>query len=198
MIDREPKHAVIVVSPSGGGKTTLTQLAVDRGYRRIATRDLLMANCHSDVVANGDLAPDSLIRFLIKGAVPDEEKKVVFDGAVRTVEQAKWLFNFLDVRGYLLSVFYLQVPKQVAIDRIKLRYVFQQRPEDGDEAIISKRLALYDEHQGEIINHLRMRRGSHILHLDAERPIEVVSSRFTDLLRDMEVFLKPKTFAAYQ
>ncbi len=108
------KKILVFIGPPGSGKgTQAKKVASKYGYKHVSTGDLLRAmSNHPDLSADdrkiiddsiqrGKLAPDWFILKLIFGAVEENlsGSGIVFDGAVRTVEQAKEMQKYLKKNG---------------------------------------------------------------------------------------------------
>jgi len=71
------------------------------------------------IIQNGDLVPDNLVFNLINLSFDGGFKGIVFDGFPRTMPQAEYLVKHYN----LLKVFYLELSKLKAIERISARRV---------------------------------------------------------------------------
>ncbi len=108
------KKLLVFIGPPGSGKgTQAKKVAAKYGYRHISTGDLLRAMANrpdltgeekiiiDDSIQRGKLAPDWFILKLIFSAVEENlsGQGIVFDGAIRTVEQAEEMQKYLEKNG---------------------------------------------------------------------------------------------------
>ncbi len=168
---------VLMFGPPGAGKGTQASLLVKQ-YRltHISTGNMLRDVIESDsetgriaksFIDQGKLVPNEMIREMTEHAIEDAGyNRFILDGYPRTVEQAKWLKDFLANHNIDLSVIVsLKVPEEVIVGRLSKRRVHRitkenyhldynpppadidpdmliQRPDDRAEAI-RKRLTVY-------------------------------------------------------
>jgi adenylate kinase len=111
-----------------------------------------------DVLARGDLVPDSTVIGLIRDRLsqPDAADGFVLDGFPRTMAQSDALDEMLREIGRPLSVvFELQVPDDVARDRMLKRAREEGRSDDTRD-VIDRRIQLYHEETEPIVQHYRL------------------------------------------
>jgi adenylate kinase len=112
-----------------------------------------------DVYDRGDLVSDDLMIELIKTRLsqPDTESGFILDGFPRTTVQAEALDQILSEIGRTFTVvFALQIPDEVAFERLRRRAEIERRPDDTDEAI-RRRLDNYHRETAPLIEHYRAR-----------------------------------------
>ena len=159
---------VLLLGVQGSGKgTQAKRIASDYGLAHIATGDILRAAMAAEtplglrvkpIYDAGELVPDDLMIELIRDRLqsPDAEGGFILDGFPRTMPQADALDEMLSEIGRPLSVvFELQVPDDVAIDRLSRRAVEEGRPDDTPEAI-AKRIELYHQETEPLVAHYRL------------------------------------------
>src|SRR2546422_8807129 len=108
-----------------------------------------------DVYDRGDLVSDDLMIELIRNRLdqPDTEAGFVLDGFPRTTVQAEALDSmFADIGRNFSVAFALQIPDEVAFDRLRRR----ARADDTDEAI-QRRLDNYHRETEPLIEYYRTR-----------------------------------------
>src|SRR2546422_10744227 len=91
-----------------------------------------------DVYDRGDLVSDDLMIELIRSRLeqPDTESGFVLDGFPRTTVQAEALDSmFADIGRNFSVAFALQIPDEVAVERLRRRAEVEGRADDTDEAI---------------------------------------------------------------
>jgi adenylate kinase len=163
-----PLH-VLLLGPQGAGKgTQAKRIAAEYGIPHIATGEILRAEMNTgtelggrvkDVYDRGDLVSDDLMIELIRKRLeqPDTESGFVLDGFPRTTFQAEALDLLLAELGRGLSVvFALQVPDEVAFERLRRRAELEGRPDDTEEAI-RRRLENYHRETEPLIEYYRIR-----------------------------------------
>jgi adenylate kinase len=160
---------VLLLGPQGSGKgTQANRIAAEYGIPHVASGEILRAEMQAgtelgrrvqDVVDRGDLVSDHLIIELIKTrlAQPDTEAGFVLDGFPRTSPQAEALDEmFGDIGRALSVVFALQIPDDVAIERLLRRAEIEGRTDDTLEAI-SRRLETYHRETAPLVEYYRVR-----------------------------------------
>ena len=111
-----------------------------------------------DILARGDLVPDETVIRLIRDRLsrPDASEGFVLDGFPRTMAQSDALDEMLREIGRPLSiVFELQVPDEVARERMAKRAVNETRTDDTPQ-VIDRRIQLYHDETEPIIQHYRL------------------------------------------
>jgi adenylate kinase len=159
---------VLLLGVQGSGKgTQAKRIASDYGLAHIATGDMLRAAMEAGtplgrrvrpIYDAGELVPDDLMIDLIRERLqaPDTESGFILDGFPRTMPQADALDTMLsEIERPLSVVFELQVPEEVAIERLHKRAVDEGRPDDTPEAI-AKRIELYHQETEPLVSHYRL------------------------------------------
>jgi adenylate kinase len=160
---------VLLLGPQGAGKGTQAQrISAEYEIPHIASGEILRAEMAAgtdlghrvkDVYDRGDLVSDDLMIELIKHrlAQADTEAGFVLDGFPRTTVQAEALDSMFDEIGRNFSVvFALQIPDEVALDRLRRRAEIEGRADDTDEAI-HRRLQNYHRETAPLIEYYRTR-----------------------------------------
>jgi adenylate kinase len=160
---------VLLLGPQGAGKgTQATRIAAEYDIPHIASGEILRAEMDAgtelgtrvrDVIDRGDLVSDDLMIELIRNRLeqPDTEAGFVLDGFPRTLVQAEALDSILSDIGRSFSVvFALQIPDEVAFERLRLRAQLEGRADDTDEAI-QRRLDIYHQETEPLIEYYRTR-----------------------------------------
>ena len=159
---------VLLLGVQGSGKgTQAKRIASDYGLAHIATGDMLRAAMDADtplgrrvrpIYDAGELVPDDLMIDLIRERLltPDTESGFVLDGFPRTMPQADALDSMLsEIDRPLSVVFELQVPDEIAIERLHKRALEEGRPDDTPEAIAT-RIQLYHSETKPLVSHYRL------------------------------------------
>jgi adenylate kinase len=171
---------VLLLGVQGSGKgTQAKRIASEYSLAHIATGDMLrqaiaegteLGRRVKPIYDRGDLVPDDLMIELIRERLqsPDAEKGFVLDGFPRTMAQADALDAMLgEVDRPLSVVFELQVPDDVAIERLRRRAVEEGRTDDAPEAI-AKRIALYHQETKPLVSHYRL--AGNLVGIHGDRP----------------------------
>ncbi|MBZ5591486.1 MAG: nucleoside monophosphate kinase [Acidobacteriia bacterium] len=150
---------VLLIGPPGGGKTTQAHklskkyeipsitmsdlLKKDAGWGKMGSKKIVKAEVESGELANDETA-DLLMRKRL--LLDDARRGFVLDGYPATAGQADKLDALLKERGLPLPVvIYLDVPDDVARERMKRRHHADDSPE-----MIERRIAEY-HHEAEFI-----------------------------------------------
>ena len=156
---------VLLLGPQGAGKgTQAKRIAAEYGIPHIASGEILRAEMAAgtelgqrvqEVYDRGDLVSDDLMIELIRNRIEqtDTEAGFVLDGFPRTTVQAEALDSmFADIGRNFSVAFALQIPDEVAFDRLRRR----ARADDTDEAI-QRRLDNYHRETAPLNEYYRTR-----------------------------------------
>ncbi len=184
---------ILVIGPQGAGKgTQAARIAAEYGIPHISTGELLrqavaagtdLGRQVEPILTSGGLVPDGLMVEQIRErlAEPDAAAGFILDGFPRTMEQADALDAMLrDVARDLDVVFALQLPDDVAADRLALRASEEGRADDTPD-VIRRRLATYREKTEPLIGHYRAK--GILIGIHAERSINEV---FAEIQRTLD------------
>jgi adenylate kinase len=160
---------LLILGPQGAGKgTQAKRIANEYGVPHISTGDILRAAIAAatdlglrvkPIVESGSLVPDELMVDLIRERVgaDDTEPGFVLDGFPRTLAQAEALDAMTSEIGRTFTVVLaLQVPDEVARERMLGRAAKEGRTDDTPEAI-DRRLELYHRETEPLLEHYRTR-----------------------------------------
>jgi adenylate kinase len=188
---------ILVLGPQGAGKgTQAKRIAETYGIPHIATGDMLRAAMAADtelgrkvkpIYDSGGLVPDDLMIELIRDRLTDDdtENGFVLDGFPRTLPQAEALDPMLrEIGKELTVVFALQLPDEVAIERLMKRAQLEGRGDDTPEAI-AKRLELYHRETEPLIEWYRIR--SNVVTVHADRSVNEVFAEIQEALEQAAV-----------
>jgi adenylate kinase len=169
---------ILLLGPQGAGKgTQAKRISVEYGIPHIASGEILRAEMNAgselghrvkDVYDRGDLVSDELIIELIRTRLeqPDTDKGFVLDGFPRTTVQAESLDEmFAEIGRSFSVVFALQIPDEVAFERLRRRVELEGRADDTDEAI-KRRLGTYHRETEPLIEYYRTRGNLVPIHAD--------------------------------
>jgi len=159
---------LLLLGVQGSGKgTQAKRLAAEYGLEHLSTGDMLrqaiaegteLGRRVKPILEAGDLVPDDLMIELIRKRLEAPEAAVGFilDGFPRTMAQADALDSMLaEIERPLSVVLELQVPDDVAIQRLRKRAVEEGRSDDTPEAI-ANRIDLYHRETKPLVSHYRL------------------------------------------
>ena len=159
---------LLLLGVQGSGKgTQAKRLAAEYGFEHLSTGDMLrqaiaegteLGRRVKPILEAGDLVPDDLMIELIRKRLEAPEAAVGFilDGFPRTMAQADALDSMLaEIDRPLSVVLELQVPDDVAIQRLRKRAVEEGRSDDTPEAI-ANRIDLYHRETKPLVSHYRL------------------------------------------
>lgn len=188
---------LILLGPPGAGKGTQAKRLVDRhGIPQLSTGDMLRAAVKAetpvglrakDIMARGDLVPDSVVNEIVADRVDMEDcaRGFILDGFPRTTAQAEALEQILAERGCELdAVIELQVDEDALADRVATRVAEsggEVRPDDTVEAL-RHRLKVYHDQTAPLIDYYRQK--GRLRSVDGMQDIETVSSSIAEIVGD--------------
>jgi adenylate kinase len=188
---------LLLLGVQGSGKgTQAKRLASEYGLAHVATGDMLrtaMANGTTlgqrvkPIYDAGHLVPDDLMIELIRErlAQPDTEAGFILDGFPRTMPQADALDAMLaEIERPLTVVLELQVPDEVAIERLRKRADEEGRSDDTPEAI-AKRIELYHELTKPLVSHYRL--AGNLVGIHGDRPENEVFAEIQQAVEQAQV-----------
>ena len=156
---------VLLLGPQGAGKgTQAKRISAEYGIPHIASGEILRSEMDAgtdlgqrvkEPIERGDLVSDDLMIELIRNRLEqaDTDAGFVLDGFPRTIVQAEALDSmFADIGRNFSVAFALQIPDEVAFDRLRRR----ARADDTDEAI-QRRLDNYHRETEPLIEFYRTR-----------------------------------------
>jgi adenylate kinase len=159
---------VLLLGVQGSGKgTQAKRLASEYDIAHLSTGDMLrkaiadgteLGRRVKPILEAGDLVPDDLMIELIRDRIqsPETAGGFILDGFPRTMAQADALDAMLaEIDRPLSVVLELQVPDDVAIERLRKRAVDEGRSDDTPEAI-SNRIDLYHRETKPLVSHYRL------------------------------------------
>jgi adenylate kinase len=188
---------VLLLGVQGSGKgTQAKRIASDYGLAHIATGDILRAAMAEGtplglrvkpIYDAGELVPDDLMIELIRERLQsaDTGNGFILDGFPRTMAQADALDEMLsEIERPLAVVFELQVPLDVAIERLSKRAVEEGRRDDTPDAI-AKRIELYNQETAPLVSHYRL--AGNLVGIHGDRPATEVFAEIQDALDQARV-----------
>ena len=169
---------VLLLGPQGAGKgTQAKRIAAEYEIPHIASGEILRSEMQAGtalgrrvkgVYDRGDLVSDDLMIELIKTrlAQADTEHGFILDGFPRTTVQAEALDEmFSDIGRNFSVVFALQIPDDIAFERLRKRAEIEGRADDTDDAI-RRRLENYHRETEPLVEYYRVRGNLVTIHGD--------------------------------
>lgn len=195
------KIFILLGIPGSGKGTQAKKLASKFGYDHVSTGDLLRA-LEADTNADpadlqkladmkaGKLVSDDLIyklAFARLNACFAQEKGVVLDGAIRSVDQAKAYQAFFEQQGMQDEVLAIELALEdkVIFERIQARIDSgQARPDDHDPKVIEQRIAKQGNAALQPIAQYYTEQNQ-LVKIDGSQSIEEVEESIEEVVREM-------------
>lgn len=102
------KHSLVFFGIAGSGKGAVAKMAAEHGYRPISSGDLLRGDntCPPEILSEASLEEGERAWRLVKNRFFEigQERKFVFDGYPRTVEQCGIIYQFLQEVGHAFTL----------------------------------------------------------------------------------------------
>ncbi|MDC2984077.1 adenylate kinase [Candidatus Pelagibacter sp.] len=183
---------IILFGPPGAGKGTQAKYLVKKlnGYQ-ISTGEILREEIKKDtdigkkIINNmneGKFVSDEIINKLLKNHVFDPNLKgnLIFDGYPRSLSQAKNLELLLNESNQKIDhIFFLNVNKDIIIERIKKRKILEKRSDDDLDTIL-KRYDTYIETTRPVLDFYS--KNSNFHEIDGSMEIEQITSKIEAFL----------------
>ncbi|MFN3405809.1 MAG: adenylate kinase [Cytophagaceae bacterium] len=157
---------IILFGPPYAGKGTQSQNIIEKyNLIHLSTGDLLRAEMKEGTelgksaqqyINNGLLVPDEVVIGMIDNKIKSNLKAngFIFDGFPRTVPQAGSLDQICTLNGLEINgVIGLTVDSEELTKRAVLRGQTSGRADDKDPAVISKRIAVYQDETAPVANY---------------------------------------------
>ncbi len=148
---------IFMTGPQGSGKGTqgkrlakkLDFFSWDTGaeLRAIAAEHTPLGEKVAGIINGGQFLSDEMLIEILKERLPSitQGKGIIFDGVPRRMGQADFLLNFLKSRPRKgMVTLYIDVPREISVERLLLRAETEGRADDTPEAI-DKRLKFFEE-----------------------------------------------------
>ena len=184
---------IILFGPPGAGKGTQAKnLEKKLNNFQISTGDMLRDEIKNETeigkkiinyMNDGKFVDDEIVNKLMKKAIFDNQKKgkFIFDGYPRTLEQAKnmdlWL---IESNQKIDFIFFLNVNKNIIIQRIEKRKIIEKRSDDDLNTIL-KRYDTYMETTKPVLDYYSSRSNFH--ENDGGLKIEEITTKINTILK---------------
>ena len=178
--------------PPGAGKGTQSKYLVKKlnGFQ-ISTGDILREEIKKDTeigkkiindMNEGKFVSDEIVNSLLKNYVFDKnkKKKLIFDGYPRSINQAKKLETLLKQSNQKIDfIFYLNVSKEIIVNRIKKRKILEKRSDDDLDTTL-KRYDTYIETTRPVLDYYS--KNSNFHEIDGSMEIDQITSKIEGFL----------------
>jgi len=142
---------IILFGPPGAGKGTQAKYLVEKlnGFQ-ISTGELLRNEIKNNTeigakiikdMDSGSFVSDEIVNNIIKNIIsdPNKKNKLIFDGYPRSISQARNLDLLLKNFNQKIDfIFFLNVKKEIIIQRIEKRKVLEDRTDDKTNTILKR------------------------------------------------------------
>ena len=184
---------IILFGPPGAGKGTQAKnLEKKLGNYQISTGDMLRDEIKNETnigkkiinyMNEGKFVDDNIVNKLIKKVIfdPQKQNKLIFDGYPRTLEQAKNLDMMLaDSNQKINFIFFLNVSKNIIIQRIEKRKIIEKRSDDELDTIL-KRYDTYMETTKPVLSYYSNK--TNFNEIDGGLKITEITDKINSILR---------------
>ena len=183
---------IILFGPPGAGKGTQAKYLVKKinGFQ-ISTGDILRNEIKKDTdigkkiindMNDGKFVSDEIVNNLISNIIFDSQKKnrLIFDGYPRSLSQATNLNLLLEKSDQKIDlVFFLNVNKEIIIERIEKRKIEEKRSDDDLDTII-KRYDTYMKTTKPVLDFYSKNTNFH--EIDGASEIEVITAKIDEII----------------
>lgn len=188
---------ILLLGGPGSGKGTLGKFLASVGGIHLSTGELFRYHMTneteigrevSEVIKAGGLAKDETTVKMMDDNINLELSKcifpkmipIVFDGFPRNLAQGPMLDELLTKYNRELDVvFYLNVPDEILMERLKGRAQVENRPEDADTEYCKKRISVFHQQTTPLINYYKNKQ---IL-------VEIDGTKTIDEIRDFASYI---------
>ena len=184
---------IILFGPPGAGKGTQAKYLVKKlNNFQVSTGDLLRDEIKKETeigkkiinyMNEGKFVDDIIVNNLMKKIIFDPKKKgkLIFDGYPRTLDQARNLDTWLnDSNQKIDHIFFLNVNKDIIVQRIEKRKIIEKRSDDELE-IILKRYDTYMDTTKPVLNYYSNK--SNFNEIDGGLKIVEITAKINGILK---------------
>lgn len=190
------KQIIVFIGPEGSGKSTNAKyLAGKINLPYVSTGDILRDlrdndpdelgdKCREMFAQNTYLDGEILVRILVNRLKQEDTLNgFVLDGGLRTLEETRVFHDMLIQAGrdYPLTVFYLQIPKDVIVERLLSGQNARGRHDDTLDGI-ERRLAKFYENLDGRLGIVKRTQNWRLIVIDASRSLKHIFRKMTSSL----------------
>lgn len=170
------RNKLLFFGMPGSGKGTQAKLLEEKGFLHISTGDLIrdafkendpLISKYKETINKGGFLPDELIFQLIEKSVLNSQNYIL-DGAVRTIEQAKYTLE----KNLVSKIVFFALTQEQAEKRLLNR---NEGRADDNIGAIQKRFKEYYKKTLPIINFFK-EKGLEVIEIDASPSVEIINS----------------------
>jgi adenylate kinase len=190
---------IILLGAPGAGKGTQAEtLSEHLGLEHIASGELFRKEIDKNsplgkeskyYIENGLLVPDKLTNeIIIKGLNDNISNGFILDGFPRNLKQVYALESIIDISletGFI--VFFIKVEKELAIKRLTLRSVVQNRLDDKHDSVL-KRIEVYEQKTKPVIEYFKNKKV--LFEINGASSMKIVSKDILNIISDKMMLLK--------
>ncbi|MDR0363549.1 MAG: adenylate kinase [Bacteroidales bacterium] len=190
------KFIIMVGLPGSGKGTQATLLAKKLNFQHLSTGEILrreieqkteLGDLAAQSIHDGNFIPDNVSMEIVQKAIDERRQEVdgfVLDGFPRNIPQAVAFEEYLSkTGGTLLKVIRLDVPVNVATERLLRRGERANRTDDN-ESVIHKRIDIYYQSTHPLIDFYDQY--ELLIHVNGENSIEEVNENIFDAVKTVE------------
>lgn len=176
---------LVLFGIQGSGKGTQAQnilrafpsykyLELGNIFRALNSNTNLVSSYLKESIKNGKMVKDSLVfdLFRLCSHLLDDNEALLLDGFPRTMQQLDFFLGYQQRHGRDFVAVYLDLPRDLAVERIKIRAQEQNREDDLNIETVNKRLNLFEHETLPVVEHLRSL--GKLIIVNANQPIEAV------------------------
>jgi adenylate kinase len=157
----------ILYGAPGSGKSTQARRLVSKlklhhlnmggELRSIAKGRSKLSAIVRSCTGKGTLVPTEISTGIAAKFIKQAPKgsRIIFDGFPRTLVQAKALDQLLTGNGRSANFVYIELPIREAVTRLRRRATLENRPDDADKAVVTKRVTIFQKKVDPILNYYR-------------------------------------------
>ena len=184
---------IILFGPPGAGKGTQAKhLEKKLNNFQVSTGDMLRDEIKKEseigkkiisFMNDGRFVNDEIVNSLMKKVIFDPKKKgkLIFDGYPRTLDQAKNLDLWINASNQKIDfIFFLNVSKDIIIQRIEKRKIIEKRSDDDLDTIL-KRYETYMETTRPVLDYYSSK--TNFNEIDGGLKIAEITAKINDILK---------------
>ena len=184
---------IILFGPPGSGKGTQAKhLEKKLNNFQVSTGDMLRDEIKKEseigkkiisFMNDGRFVNDEIVNSLMKKVIFDPKKKgkLIFDGYPRTLDQAKNLDLWINASNQkIYFIFFLNVSKDIIIQRIEKRKIIEKRSDDDLDTIL-KRYETYMETTRPVLDYYSSK--TNFNEIDGGLKIAEITAKINDILK---------------
>ena len=184
---------IILFGPPGAGKGTQAKhLEKKLNNFQVSTGDMLRDEIKKEseigkkiisFMNDGRFVNDEIVNSLMKKVIFDPQKKgkLIFDGYPRTLDQAKNLDLWINASNQKIDfIFFLNVSKDIIIQRIEKRKIIEKRSDDDLDTIL-RRYETYMETTRPVLDYYSSK--TNFNEIDGGLKIAEITAKINDILK---------------